>query len=106
MAEGGFDPCECIWSHQQAMQRLISLLRSSQTYCSENECLQEIPGPLSVQPQSDYSSSSLLVFLMGWMVFAMALFFLRPKSMRRRDGDSKPFDQGPHNQPPPENGIQ
>uniref|UniRef100_A0A1W7R9K0 Small integral membrane protein 14 n=1 Tax=Hadrurus spadix TaxID=141984 RepID=A0A1W7R9K0_9SCOR len=104
MAEGGFDPCECIWSHEQAMQRLISLLRNSQTYCTENECFQEPPGT-SGQPQTDFNSNFFL-FLMGWMVFAMALFFLRPKSLRRRDGDSKPFDQGPHNQPPPENGVQ
>ncbi|MBN3281958.1 SIM14 protein, partial [Polyodon spathula] len=26
MAEGGFDPCECICSHEHAMRRLINLL--------------------------------------------------------------------------------
>uniref|UniRef100_A0A5F9CBI7 Small integral membrane protein 14 n=1 Tax=Oryctolagus cuniculus TaxID=9986 RepID=A0A5F9CBI7_RABIT len=41
MAEGGFDPCECICSHEHAMRRLINLLRQSQSYCTDTECLQE-----------------------------------------------------------------
>ncbi|XP_043099939.1 small integral membrane protein 14 isoform X3 [Puntigrus tetrazona] len=28
MAEGGFDPCECICSHEHAMRRLISLCQA------------------------------------------------------------------------------
>ena len=44
--QGGFDPCECIFNHEMAMRRLLSLLRSSQTYCTDNECLQDgLPGP-------------------------------------------------------------
>jgi hypothetical protein len=27
MADGGFDPCECIFNHEMAMRRLLSLLR-------------------------------------------------------------------------------
>ena len=46
MADGGFDPCECIFNHEMAMRRLLSLLRSSQSYCTDNECLQDgLPGP-------------------------------------------------------------
>ncbi len=26
MADGGFDPCECIWNHENAMQRLMNLV--------------------------------------------------------------------------------
>jgi len=41
MADGGdFDPCECIYSHEMAMRRLLSLLRQSQSYCTDNECPQ------------------------------------------------------------------
>ena len=41
MADGGdFDPCECIFSHEMAMRRLLSLLRQSQSYCTDNECSQ------------------------------------------------------------------
>ena len=28
MADGGFDPCECIWNHENAMQRLMNLVGS------------------------------------------------------------------------------
>ena len=46
MADGGFDPCECIFNHEMAMRRLLSLLRSSQSYCTDNECFQDgLPGP-------------------------------------------------------------
>ncbi|XP_023213335.1 small integral membrane protein 14-like [Centruroides sculpturatus] len=79
MAEGGFDPCECIWSHEQAMQRLISLVRSLL-----------VPGPQNVQPHS--GDFNFLLFLMGWMVLALALYFLRPKSLKNR-GDTKPSNQ-------------
>ena len=26
MADGGFDPCDCIWNHENAMQRLMNLV--------------------------------------------------------------------------------
>ena len=26
MADGGFDPCECVWNHESAMQRLLNLV--------------------------------------------------------------------------------
>ncbi len=26
MAEGGFDPCECIWNHEAAMRRLMNIV--------------------------------------------------------------------------------
>ena len=46
MADGGFDPCECIFNHEMAMRRLLSLLRSSQAHCTDNECFQDgLPGP-------------------------------------------------------------
>ena len=38
--DGGFDPCECIFNHEMAMRRLLSRLRSSQSYCTDNECIQ------------------------------------------------------------------
>ena len=48
MADGGWDPCECIFNHEMAMRRLLSLLRSSQVLglcfvksekmCTETKC--------------------------------------------------------------------
>ncbi len=44
-----------------------------------------VPGPEG-QPDGGYS---MMMFLMGWMVIATALFLLRPPSLRNR-GDQKP----------------
>ncbi|KAG9259929.1 small integral membrane protein 14 [Astyanax mexicanus] len=78
MAEGGFDPCECICSHEHAMRRLINLLRQSQSYCTDNECLQELPGPGA----SAGEDLTVFMIIMGWVVLAAILFLLRPANMR------------------------
>nr|XP_025145932.1 small integral membrane protein 14 isoform X1 [Bubalus bubalis] len=94
MAEGGFDPCECVCSHEHAMRRLINLLRQSQSYCTDTECLQELPGP-----SSDYGISITMI-LMAWMVIAVILFLLRPPNLRGSNLTGKPAS--PHNgQDPP-----
>ncbi|XP_036438976.1 small integral membrane protein 14 [Colossoma macropomum] len=98
MAEGGFDPCECICSQEHAMQRLINLLRQSQSYCTDTECLQELPGPGS----STGGDVTLPMIIMGWMVLAIMLFLLRPASLRGPRTSNKPT--GPpanHGREPP-----
>uniref|UniRef100_A0A8C2BHP8 Small integral membrane protein 14 n=2 Tax=Cyprinus carpio TaxID=7962 RepID=A0A8C2BHP8_CYPCA len=90
MAEGGFDPCECICSHEHAMRRLLSLLRQSQSYCTDTECLQEMPGPNS----SVEGDITLPLIIMGWLVVALMLFLLRPASLRGPSASGKP--SGPH----------
>uniref|UniRef100_A0A8C5AEX8 Small integral membrane protein 14 n=1 Tax=Gadus morhua TaxID=8049 RepID=A0A8C5AEX8_GADMO len=93
MAEGGYDPCECICTHEYAMRRLINLLRQSQSYCTDTECLQEIPGPSgSVANGGDLT---LPMVLMGWMILALLLFLLRPSSLRAPRPLGKP--SGPSN---------
>ena len=87
MADGGFDPCECIFNHEMAMRRLLSLLRSSQTYCTDNECLQDgLPGP----GQTDGTSDNFMMMMIGWMLMAAVMFFLRPNSMRNNSTEGKP----------------
>ncbi|KAH8041241.1 hypothetical protein HPB51_014389 [Rhipicephalus microplus] len=102
--DDGFDPCECIFSHDAAMQRLISLLRSSQSACTDSQCLQERAiSPTWVQDcafcfptvpsmQQAASGSGFFLVMVGWMLLAMALYYLRPNSLRNR-GDSKPDRQ-------------
>lgn len=92
--DDGFDPCECIFSHDAAMQRLISLLRSSQSACTDSECLQDMPAM-----QQAAGGSGFFLVMVGWMLLAMALYYLRPNSLRNR-GDGKPDRQGPSNEPP------
>ncbi|KFP83614.1 PREDICTED: small integral membrane protein 14 [Apaloderma vittatum] len=96
MAEGGFDPCECICSHEHAMRRLINLLRQSQSYCTDTECLQELPGPNS----SSDNCISFPMIMMAWVVIALVLFLLRPSNLRGSSTAGKPTS--PHNgQEPP-----
>uniref|UniRef100_A0A8D1DN35 Small integral membrane protein 14 n=1 Tax=Sus scrofa TaxID=9823 RepID=A0A8D1DN35_PIG len=92
MAEGGFDPCECVCSHEHAMRRLINLLRQSQSYCTDTECLQELPGP------SSDNGISITMILMAWMVIAVILFLLRPPNLRGSNLTGKPTS--PHNVSP------
>ncbi|KAL6110037.1 smim14 [Pungitius sinensis] len=113
MAEGGFDPCECVCSHEYAMRRLINLvsgllatelscrrsnnsaqsLRQSQSYCTDNNCPQELPGPNG--PVGGGGDLTLPTLLMGWAVLALLLFLLRPSSLRGSRSTGKPT--GPHN---------
>uniref|UniRef100_A0A2K5F322 Small integral membrane protein 14 n=1 Tax=Aotus nancymaae TaxID=37293 RepID=A0A2K5F322_AOTNA len=77
MAEGGFDPCECVCSHEHAMRRLINL-----------------PGP------SGDNGISVTMILVAWMVIALILFLLRPPNLRGSNLPGKPTS--PHNgQDPP-----
>ncbi|KAH1169507.1 hypothetical protein KIL84_000492 [Mauremys mutica] len=94
MAEGGFDPCECICSHEHAMRRLINLLRQSQSYCTDTECLQELPGPNS----SGDNGISIAMIMMAWVVIALVLFLLRPTNLRGSNMGGKPAS--PHNRNP------
>lgn len=80
MAEGGFDPCECICSHEHAMRRLLNLLRQSQSFCTDTECLQELPGPNELNgAQNDITWQMIFI---GWLILALLLFLLRPTSLR------------------------
>jgi len=99
MADENFDPCECLWNHEVAMRRLISLLRSSQSYCTDNECINDIPGQMT-PPQNE---SNMFFLMMMWAVLAVTLFFLRPQRRSTENVDQKPTDnhQGPGAPPPP-----
>lgn len=95
--EGGFDPCECVWGHEMAMRRLLSLLRQSQAYCTDNECFQNVSSP-------NQTMDSSFLFLMLTFAFAMAMFYLRPRSQRNSalDDLAKPNngDNGFNGTPP------
>ncbi|XP_031672327.1 small integral membrane protein 14 isoform X3 [Oncorhynchus kisutch] len=93
MAEGGFDPCECICTQEHAMRRLISLLRQSQSYCTDTECPQDLPGPSGSVGGGDLT---VPVVLMGWMVLVLLLFLLRPNSLRGSPAPPAGKPTGPH----------
>lgn len=83
MADEGIDPCECIWSHEMAMRRLIAWLRQSQSYCTDNECIDDLN-----LPQSNPASGFLMMSL--FIAFVLAMFMMRPSSLRTLPQDSKP----------------
>ncbi|XP_053274389.1 small integral membrane protein 14 [Limanda limanda] len=95
MAEGDFDPCECICTQEYAMRRLINLLRQSQSYCTDTECPQELPSPSGPLGGGGGGDLILPMVMMGWVVVALVLFLLRPSSLRGPRSTGKPT--GPHN---------
>ncbi|KAL5016699.1 hypothetical protein ScPMuIL_006288 [Solemya velum] len=92
-----FDPCECIWNHESAMQRLMNLLRNAQDTCTDNQCLQDLPGS-NTAPDGGFSM--MMMMMLGWLVVATALYLFRPQSMRDR-GDMKPSRNNGPSPPPP-----
>ncbi|GCC24652.1 hypothetical protein chiPu_0003054 [Chiloscyllium punctatum] len=75
------------------MRRLINLLRQSQSYCTDNECLQELPGPNA----SNDSGITLSMIIMAWVIIALVLFLMRPASLRGYQTGGK--SHGPQNNP-------
>jgi len=98
-----FDPCECIFSPAGAMRRLISLLRQSQNYCTDEQCFGEQPGP---QSNGDTGMTMFMMFV-AWVVLAATLYLFRPTSIRdgskpaSRDHDNDHNDGGGPRTPPP-----
>ncbi|KAI1292309.1 Small integral membrane protein 14 [Halotydeus destructor] len=83
-----FDPCEClnILNHEGRMQRLINMLRSSQSDCTDNECTDGSFGLPGLNGGSD-SQTAVWTVMIGWIVLAVILYFMR--SGNRRDGQLK-----------------
>ncbi|XP_059484328.1 small integral membrane protein 14 [Neocloeon triangulifer] len=102
MEEDGFDPCECIWNHEMAMRRLLSILRQGQSYCTDNECADELPGLTGPQTAGG-NNGGLFLMMMCWVLLAVVLYLMRPGSLRRSALDSKSNNDnsGQHDHPPP-----
>lgn len=98
----GDDPCECLFNHENAMRRLLSLLRDSQGYCTDSECLQDLPGPQGL----GLGFNNMIMIGLLWSVLALAMFFLRPNSMRSNpDAIGKPGPSSEGGGEPPAPGV-
>ncbi|KAJ8674884.1 hypothetical protein QAD02_010670 [Eretmocerus hayati] len=85
----GLDPCACLWSHEMAMQRLLSILRQTQAYCTDTECLSvpRLPVPGNALNEGDF----MMVCMMA--VVGFMLYYMRPKSLRQSEGADKGADR-------------
>ncbi|XP_055334457.1 small integral membrane protein 14-like [Paramacrobiotus metropolitanus] len=103
---GSFDACECIYSHQAGMQRLISYLRQAQSDCTDSECFNETPGSRDSTQASDPSNYTGILLMFTWLMIALVLYFMRPAAMRRGDqgkgnNDRNSHQDGDHMPPAP-----
>ncbi|KAK1133899.1 hypothetical protein K0M31_011685 [Melipona bicolor] len=94
------DLCECLWSHEFAMQRLLSILRQSQSYCTDNECfsMSQLPGPRDDSLPSNFFMTTLLV-----IAFAIFMYAFRPNSLRQSSNDTvkdRDNERDSNNDPP------
>jgi len=95
-----FDPCECInlLNQEQRMQRLISMLRDSQSVCNDNECFNDVlTGPSNAgvfNGGNDGTQLSFMTLMIGWMIIAMILYFMRPSTWLRRSDTKKNPNNG------------
>ncbi|XP_067892694.1 small integral membrane protein 14 isoform X1 [Heterodontus francisci] len=83
----------CQLSIGSCCQDIFCKLRQSQSYCTDNECLQELPGPNA----SNDGGMTLSMIMMAWMFIVLVLFLMRPASLRGYPTGGK--SHGPQNNP-------
>jgi len=92
--DGGFDGCECIWSHELATRRLINMIRQTQDYCTDSECLTDGTGGNGGGAGAGNDMGMLFIGLT--FLLAIVLFFMRPNRSvppgKGHDNDGPNFD--------------
>ncbi|XP_050310824.1 small integral membrane protein 14 [Anthonomus grandis grandis] len=94
---GGYDHCACIWDHAMAMRRLLTVLRNSQTVCTDTECFE--PG-LGLPGTSNNTPGDLLL-LTVMLGIALIMFYFRPwhgratVNLEKKRKDNGDFDRAP-----------
>ncbi|EDW33279.1 GL20228 [Drosophila persimilis] len=76
-----FDGCECVWSHEFAMQRLINFIRQNQNTCTDTECI-DVSGRLQ-RTGSDNDDGNGFFVGMVFMLLAMFLVVVNPSTWSR-----------------------
>uniref|UniRef100_A0A0A1X4S7 Small integral membrane protein 14 n=1 Tax=Zeugodacus cucurbitae TaxID=28588 RepID=A0A0A1X4S7_ZEUCU len=103
-----FDGCECVWSHEYAMQRLLAMIRQSQNQCTDTECV-DISGRMreSTTTGTDLNEGSNFTMVTMFMIFAVLMYLIRPESImkltntKRRSRGQDPNGGLPPPPPPP-----
>ncbi|XP_055919962.1 small integral membrane protein 14 [Eupeodes corollae] len=77
--------CECVWTHEMAIRRLLSLIRQSQSHCTDTECI-DLPSLPSPTGGEETSFTMMTMF----MVLAVILYFIKPDSIMKVYNSKKP----------------
>ncbi|KAG5677116.1 hypothetical protein PVAND_006899 [Polypedilum vanderplanki] len=88
MGDMDMDLCQCIFSNNFAMRRLLNLLRNGQSVCTDSECFD------LVQPQASGNNTGSdtmdnFTFMIFMFIAAVILYLIRPNSLRRRTTEAK-----------------
>ncbi|XP_023177746.2 small integral membrane protein 14 [Drosophila hydei] len=99
-----FDGCECISTHELAMQRLINFIRQNQNACTDTECI-DVSGRVLQPGQALTGSDSgnSFTIAMVFMLLAMFMYIVNPSTWRQLT-NNKPSrrDNNPDGAPPPQ----
>ncbi|XP_034475791.1 small integral membrane protein 14 [Drosophila innubila] len=97
-----FDGCECIWSHELAMQRLINFIRQNQNACTDTECI-DVSGRVTQPGQAGGDTGSSFTIAMVFMLLAMFMYMVNPSTWRQFTNTNKPVrrDNNQDGSPPP-----
>ncbi|EDW49208.1 small integral membrane protein 14 [Drosophila sechellia] len=102
-----FDGCECVWSQEYVMQRLINFIRQNQDACGDNECL-DVTGRTPHQAQiAGRGDNSGFFVAMIFLIVALFMNIVTPSTLgnftsNKRAGGRRDNNQdGSPPQPPP-----
>ncbi|KAH8284899.1 hypothetical protein KR054_002550 [Drosophila jambulina] len=99
-----FDGCECVWSQEYAMQRLINFIRQNQNACTDTECF-DVTGRTQQQAQSvGGGEGNGFAIAMIFMIVAMFMYILNPSTWGQLTSNKPASGRRDNNQdgsPPP-----
>ncbi|XP_075169343.1 small integral membrane protein 14 [Haematobia irritans] len=88
-----FDGCECVWSHEWAMQRLLNFIRQNQNECTDTNCI-DVTGRLQQPPPPTGGEENNFTMMTMIMVFALIMYFIRPESILKLTNSSNKRNNG------------
>ncbi|KAH8269465.1 hypothetical protein KR018_003415 [Drosophila ironensis] len=104
-----FDGCECVWSHEFAMQRLINFIRRNQNACTDTQCFDDVSGRMQQQQATGSGDGGSFNITVMFMILALFMYILNPSTWGALTSRKQPSDRRDNNpdgsppapQPPP-----
>eukprot|EP00041_Stephanoeca_diplocostata_P025710 m.678614 g.678614 ORF g.678614 m.678614 type:complete len:100 (-) comp22807_c0_seq3:2453-2752(-) len=91
---GDFDPCECFFSHNGMMTRLLRMLQDAQDACTDGECNDGL-----LDDPTNTGGVGTATIVAAWMAVAAGLYMMRPRG-NGVDGKPAPGSNGGHGRDP------